>query len=119
MSPLTSYVVQTVVTLLGIVALAVLLLYGARKIGIGRPSGPLSLVGRLPLDGRRVIYLVRVGSTVYVVGASEAGLSKLGEVSGDALPVTAGERAVFSQTLERVLGKKSGAAAKPDDADAA
>jgi flagellar biogenesis protein FliO len=73
--------VQTVVTLLGVVALAVVLLYGARRAGIGRPTGPVHLVGRLPLDGRRAVYLVRVGRAVYVLGASEAGLTKLGEVS--------------------------------------
>ena len=68
-------------TLLGVVALAVVLLYGARRAGIGRATGPAELLGRLPLDGRRAVYLVRVGSTVYVLGASEAGLTKLGEVN--------------------------------------
>ena len=60
MSPLASYVIETVVTLLGVIALAVLVLYAARRMGIGRPAGPLELVGRLPLDGRRAVYLVRV-----------------------------------------------------------
>ena len=71
---------QSVVTLLGVAALAVLLLYGARRTGMGRPSGPIELVGRLPLDGRRTVYLVRVESTVFVLGSSEAGLVKLGEM---------------------------------------
>jgi flagellar biogenesis protein FliO len=79
-SPVASYIVQSLVTLLGVAALAVLLLYGARKTGMGRPSGPIELVGRLPLDGRRTVYLVRVESTVFVLGSSEAGLVKLGEV---------------------------------------
>ncbi len=80
MSPVVSYVLETLVTVGAISALAVLVLYGARRVGVGRPSGPLSLVGRLPLEGRRTVYLVRVGETVYVVGASEAGLEKLGEL---------------------------------------
>ena len=80
MSPVASYVVQSLVTLVGVAALAVLLLYGARKTGMGRPSGPIELVGRLPLDGRRTVYLVRVESTVFVLGSSEAGLVKLGEM---------------------------------------
>jgi flagellar biogenesis protein FliO len=84
-SPVASYIVQTVVTLVGVAALAVLLLYGARRAGVGRPSGPLEVVGRLPLDGRRTVYLVRVGRTVYVVGSSDAGLVKLGETTGDLL----------------------------------
>ena len=71
--------------LVGVAGLAVLLLVAGRRLGVGRPSGPMELVGRLPLDGRRAVYLVRVGETVYVVGASESGLSKLGEVPKDGL----------------------------------
>lgn len=81
MSPVAAYVVQTVVTLAGVGALALLLVYGARRAGLGRATGPLSVVGRLPLDARRAVYLVRVGRSVYVIGASEAGLVKLGEIS--------------------------------------
>jgi flagellar protein FliO/FliZ len=89
MSPVATYIVETLVTLVGVVVLAVLVLYGGRRLGIGRPSGPLELVGRLPLDARRAIYLVRVGKLVYVVGASEGGLTRLGELDADAVP-TAG-----------------------------
>jgi flagellar biogenesis protein FliO len=80
LSPVASYVIQTVVTLAGVVALAVLVLYGARRAGVGRASGPLSVVGRLPLDGRRAVYLVRVGRAIYVIGVSDGGLVKLGEM---------------------------------------
>src|SRR3954470_3997696 len=45
MSPLTHYVLETLVTLLAIVALSVLVLLGARRAGLGRSAGPLSLVG--------------------------------------------------------------------------
>jgi flagellar biogenesis protein FliO len=65
MSPLTSYLVETLVTLAGVVALAVLVLYGGRRLGLGRMSGPLELLGKLPLDPRRAVYLVRVGKVVY------------------------------------------------------
>ncbi len=108
MSPLAKYVVETVVTLLGVVVLAVLVLVAARRIGVGRPAGPLSLVGRLPLDGRRAIYLVRVGGTVYVVGASEAGLSKLGELSEDLVDLEqlSEPHPAFADVLNRVLRKK-------------
>jgi flagellar biogenesis protein FliO len=73
-------VIQTVVTLAGVVALAVLLVYGARRAGVGRATGPLAVVGRLPLDARRAVYLVRVGRAIYVIGASDGGLVKLGEM---------------------------------------
>ena len=109
MSPLAHYVVETLVTLLAIVALAVLVLVGARRAGMGRAAGPLELVGRLPLDARRAVYLVRVGTVVYVVGASEAGIAKLGEVSDGSieLPSAAGPSESFREVLSRALGKKA------------
>ncbi len=126
MSPLTAYVIETVVTLLGVVALAVAVLYGARRMGVGRPSGPLQLVGRLPLDGRRAVYLVKVGSVVYVVGASEAGLNKLGELSGEGIDFTAAEqpRGPFAEALARAISgargnRKSGSEPGPAENDAA
>ena len=95
--------------LTGVVALAVLLLSVGRRFGIGRPTGPLELVGRLPLDARRAVYLVRVGETVYVVGASENGLSKLGELPKDAAVLPPGTAAdpAFRSVLERVLGRSA------------
>jgi flagellar protein FliO/FliZ len=116
MPPMTGYLVQTLVTLLAVVALAVLVLYGARRIGIGRPSGPLEMVGRLPLDGRRSVYLVRVADAVYVIGASEAGLTKLGELPSDVLVLAEGQqrpRSEFSQILSRALSRTTGE--RPDE----
>ncbi len=109
MSPLAHYVVETLVTLLAIVALAVLVLIGARRAGMGRAAGPLELVGRLPLDARRAVYLVRVGTTIYVVGASEAGIAKLGEVAAGSIeqPVEPARGESFREVLGRALGKKS------------
>lgn len=80
MEPLTSYLVETVLTLLAVVALAVLVLAAARRVGVGRPSGPMELIGRLPLDGRRTLFLVRIADVVYVIASSEAGLAKLGQL---------------------------------------
>ncbi|HEV8548848.1 MAG TPA: flagellar biosynthetic protein FliO [Polyangiaceae bacterium] len=107
MTPLGHYVVETLVMLAGVVGLVVLLLSVGRRFGIGRPSGPLELVGRLPLDGRRAVYLVRVGETVYVVGASESGLQKLGELPKDGVELPKAEPAspAFRAVLERVVGR--------------
>jgi flagellar biogenesis protein FliO len=108
-SPLGRYVVETLVMLVGVAGLAVLLLVAGRRLGVGRPSGPMELVGRLPLDGRRAVYLVRVGETVYVVGASESGLSKLGEIPRDGLDLSKGDAVgkPFEAVLARVLGKST------------
>jgi len=108
MTPLTHYVIETLVTLLAIVALAVVVLVGARRAGMGRADGPLELVGRLPLDARRAVYLVRVGTTIYIVGASEAGIAKLGEVGQGTLdlPAAPSDNESFREVLSRAFGKK-------------
>lgn len=94
-----AYIVQTFVTLLAVCGIAYAVLYGARRLGLGRPRGPISLVGQLPLDARRSIYLVKVGEQVIVVGASEAGLTKLAE-----LPASA---ASFAEVLKKKTEEKT------------
>ncbi len=109
MGAYAEYIVQTFLTLLAVCAGAFAILFGARRLGIGRPSGPLRLVGQLPLDARRAIYLVGVGKQVIVVGASEAGLTRLGEVGEDALPGGAAPVLVpspFADVLARVLRRE-------------
>jgi flagellar protein FliO/FliZ len=107
MSPLGAYLVETLVTLIAVIVLAVLVLYAARRMGVGKPAGPLSLVGKLPLDGRRAIYLVRVGKRVFVVGASEAGLAKLGEIGDDGLDLVESEAPPsFAEVLAKIRGKE-------------
>jgi flagellar protein FliO/FliZ len=104
-----SYIVQTLVTLLAVCALAFVVLYGARRLGIGRPKGPIELVGLLPLDARRSIYLVKVAGQVIVVGASEAGFTKLGEIAAADLPVPEkADSAPFADILARVIGRPPG-----------
>lgn len=105
MTPLSRYVVETLVTLLGIVALSVVLLSALRRVGVGKPGGPLELLARLPLEGRRAVYLVRVGKLVYVVAGSESSLVKLGEMPREELPeAEALEPQRFSDVLKRAVG---------------
>jgi flagellar protein FliO/FliZ len=111
MSPVAAYIVESLVTLVGVVLLAVVVLYGGRRLGIGRSSGPLELVGRLPLDARRAVYLVRVGKLVYVVGASEGGLTRLGEIDADSVP-SAGQGALpprFADFLAKITRPRADA----------
>ncbi len=112
MSPYASYLLETLATLLGVCAVAFVLLYGARKLGVGRPSGSLELVGRLPLDARRSIVLVRVGETVFVLGVGDGSMTKLGELPVASVPREAVQDPKgFSTVLARALGR--GVTGKP------
>jgi len=119
MTPLSRYVVETLVTLLAVVALSVLLLSALRRVGVGKTGGPLELLARLPLEGRRAVYLVRVGETVYVLAASESALAKLGEMPRGTLPVTEVlEPQSFSAVLKRAIGVKGSSSEAATDVQA-
>jgi flagellar biosynthetic protein FliO len=105
-SSYSGYLVETFVTLIAVCGLAFVVLWGARRLGIGRPSGPIELRGHLPLDARRAIYLVKVGDRVFVVGVGEGGFTKLGEIPASALPtVEAAHRGPFADVLARAVGR--------------
>lgn len=106
MSSYASYLVETFVTLVAVCALAFVVLWGARRMGLGRPSGPIELRGHLPLDARRAIYLVKVGAQVFIVGVGEGGFTKLGEIAASELPeaLPAGGSS-FTEVLARVLSR--------------
>jgi len=105
MTPFATYIVETLVTLVAVVALAILVLVSARRFGLGRPLGPLQLVGRLPLEGRRAVYLVRVADRVFVLGASEAGIEKLGELDSSAVDASTEPKATFRDVLNQALNR--------------
>lgn len=110
---MAAYVVETMVTLLAVLALAILILYGARKFGVGRQHGPMQLIGRLPLDGRRGVYLVRIAEQVLVIGSSEAGLTRLGEIAAKDLPT---EPVKPGRSFADVLASmRSGPSTRPAD----
>src|SRR5215211_2937432 len=105
MTPLSRYVVETVITLMAVIALSIVLLSALRRAGVGKGVGPLELVARLPLEGRRAVYLVRVGETVYVLGASDNAIQKLGELPQGSLPrETSAEQQSFADVLKRAVG---------------
>jgi len=112
-SPYASYLLETLVTLLGVCALAALVLYGARKAGVGRATGGLELWGRLPLDARRSIVLVKIGETVFVIGVGDGGMTKLGELAASAVPQSViAEPRSFAKVLARVTGRSPDVPAK-------
>ena len=105
---LTSYVVQTLLILVGLGALGWILVV-ARRPSLANRDGrwALGLVGRLPLEGRRAVYVVRVGERVLVLGGSEAGVTKLAELPLEEFPaeIPVGSAEAFSSVLGRVMGK--------------
>jgi flagellar biogenesis protein FliO len=114
-SSYSSYIIETFATLVVVCGLAFVVLYGARRLGIGRASGPIALVGQLPLDARRFIYLVRVGAQVFVVGVGEGGFTKLGELPASDLPAAIpADAASFSTILARVLRRPPAAEDKSE-----
>jgi len=106
MSAYASYLVETLVTLFGVCALAFVVLYGARRLGAGKATGGIELVGQLPLDARRSIVLVKVGAQVLIVGVGEGGFTKLGETDAASLPPRVASDAPFAAVLARVLGRR-------------
>lgn len=79
-SPLWDYLLESVVGLGIVVGLGLAVLYGARRAGLGRAPGALEVLARLPLEARRSVYVVRVLDQVLILGASEGGIAKLGEL---------------------------------------
>ena len=77
--------VRTLLSLLAVVALAVLVL---RHLGrrFGRRGRALSLVDRLPLDGGRTLYLVEApGRFLVLGGGGTGGLEVLAELDPEAV----------------------------------
>jgi flagellar biogenesis protein FliO len=106
LSPYASYIVETFLSLVAVCALAFVVLHGARRLGIGRATGPIRLYAHLPLDRRRAIYVVKVGAQAFVVGVGEAGFTKLGEMPAADLPADAApETTSFAAALARALGR--------------
>jgi flagellar biogenesis protein FliO len=111
MSPEATYVVESLFTVALFGGALYVALWGLRKVQGGGPRGPLEVLARQPLDGRRAIYLVRVGKRVLVVGATDGALTKLGSTSLESiqreLPATGTEAPSksFRDALSRALGR--------------
>ena len=107
MSSYSGYLIETLITLAAVCALAVVVLVGARRLGLGRPSGPIELRGHLPLDARRSIYLVQVAERVFVLAVGEAGFALLGELPSRELPAPGASAGspLFGRALERALAR--------------
>ena len=79
-TPATEYMLNTSLTLAGIMVLAWLLVYASRRWERAAPRGPLELLATLRLEGKRAVYLVRIGERVVALGAAEGGMTKVMEL---------------------------------------
>ena len=76
--------VQTVFVLLGVCLLAVVVLrWGAARFGGIGDATPMEVMARLPLEPRRSLLVVRVGSRTLMLASSEAGVQAVGELDAD------------------------------------
>jgi flagellar biogenesis protein FliO len=105
-SPVAQYLVQSAVTLLGVLLLVGLIVMATRRLGVTAPDPSLELLARLPLEARRAVYVVRVKHRVFVVAANEHSITKLGEFAADEFPAGAQPLSGgFGDVLRRVLVK--------------
>jgi len=84
-SALSTYLLESALILVAVAGLAWCVSFLARRAGVARGASALELVARLPLEGRRAVYVVRVLDQVLILGASETGLAKLGELPPNAI----------------------------------
>ncbi len=111
MSPEATYVLESLATVALFGGALYVATWGLRRLQGARARGPLEILARQPLDGRRAIYLVRVGKRVLIVGASDSALTRLGSTSLAAIQSeleSPGEPANknFRDVLSRALGSK-------------
>jgi flagellar protein FliO/FliZ len=92
----------------------------ARKRGLGQGNGLIEVVARQRMGRASSVNVVRIADVVLVVGATEEQVTLLAEV--DATSVEAALQEHRAALLERQAarpGRPSGAAAGPEDGDAA
>jgi flagellar biogenesis protein FliO len=108
-TPATEYILNTSLTLAGIVLLAWLLVYASRRWERAAPRGPLELLGTLRLEGKRAVYLVRVGERVVALGATEGAMIKVMELApsevADSAKPTEGFGALFGRLVQQPRAK--------------
>ena len=108
----TADLLQALLALLGVCALAVvaLKLIAPRIANLGSGQGPVQVVQRLALEPRRALYLVRAGSRLLLIGFSEAhGPVLLAELDPQSIPAETSKASepptAISKWLRGLMGK--------------
>jgi flagellar biosynthetic protein FliO len=77
--------------------------------GVGRGTGAIKLLARLPLEPRRSVYVIEAAGKCLLVGVGDGPMTVLAELDKDALPkATASAAPRFADVLARVLKRPSG-----------
>jgi flagellar biogenesis protein FliO len=75
----------------------------------GTGAGRIRVLERVPLEPRRTLYLVEIGSRILLIGAGDRDLRVLAEMDRAALPEPPpAERRSFAETLRRLAGRGNG-----------
>ncbi len=74
--------IKTGFVLVGICFTAFIALKYVSKVHV-RSQGPMKILGRLPIEGRRSVVVIDIAGKTLIVGNSEAGMHTLGELDGD------------------------------------
>lgn len=91
---------QTLFALAAVCVLAWAFLRLSARRGFGTGSGRARVLERLPLDGRRALYLVEIGERILLVGVGDGGApSLIAELDPSELP-PASERPTGGSLLE-------------------
>lgn len=116
----TSYgasLVQAVAMLLGVCVLAWLVLRFASQRGLGLGQGQrVKVLERVPLDARRMIYVVQIGERVLVLGGGEgASPTLLAELKPGELPPLPPSRS-FAEVLSALRKPEATKETEPEPA---
>ena len=110
-SALSTYLLESALMLVAVGGLAWFVSFLARRAGVARGASSLELLARLPLEARRAVYVVRVLDQVLILGASETGLAKLGELPANA--ISEFRKAPAAHSWAALLGTRLARAGSP------
>lgn len=106
--------VKTGFVLVGICFTAYIGLKYLSKVNVGT-QGPMKILGRLPIEGRRSVVVIDIAGKTLVVGNSEAGMHTLGELDASQRERFEADNAKPKTSFKDLLARsKDAATAEPE-----